>query len=189
MAPLLTVARRTILALWLGMVGLVLALVIGTHVAGLMGYRIVIIRGASMSPTIPLGALVVEQTTAPTEIAPGAVVTMTLPSGPTLTHRVIRVASIDGQPYIETRGDANNAADPTLQPASVVTGVVLFHIPVAGFILAFLGIPTGFLSVVTMLGSLLSCAWLLEELDRDRIHVCSAGTERQRSPGVGAVTQ
>jgi signal peptidase I len=168
MPSLVIIMRRTILAIWLALIGLVLMLVVVTHVAGPMGYRLVIIRGPSMSPTIPLGAVAFEQPIAPGTIAQGDVVTMTLPSGPIVTHRVIRLATVDGQPYIETKGDANNAADPTLQPASIVSGVVRFHLPIAGFLLAFLGIPTGILSVISLLGSLLVSVWLLEELEADR---------------------
>lgn len=168
MASLLTITRRTIFALWLALIGLVLALVAVTHLAGPMGYRIVIIRGPSMAPAIPLGALAFEQPTAPSDIAVGDVVTMTLPSGPIVTHRVIRLATLDGKLYVETQGDANNAADPSLLPASSVIGVVRSHVPILGFILAFLGIPTGIVSMVSMLGSLLACVWMLEEMAGDR---------------------
>jgi signal peptidase len=168
MASVLTITRRTLFALWLGLIGLVLGLVLLTHVVGPLGYRMVIIRGPSMAPTIPLGALAFEQPIASSAVQAGDVVTMVFPNGgPTITHRVIRVQTIDGQPWIETRGDANNAADPNPVPASIVTGVVRSHLPVAGFLVAFLGIPSGILSVVSMLGSLLACVWLLEELEVD----------------------
>lgn len=168
MARLLTITRRTILGIWLLLIGLVLALVLVTHVAGPLGYRILIIRGASMTPTIPLGALVFEQRIPPSSIAQGDVVTVVLPSGTLVTHRVIRMATVDGLPHLETKGDANATADPTLEPATLVSGVVRFHVPLAGFALAFLGIPTGILSVVSMLGSLLASVWLLEDVDTDR---------------------
>jgi signal peptidase I len=163
----LTIARRTLFAVWLSLAGLVLTLAILTHVAGALGYRIVIIRGPSMAPTIPLGALAFEQPIAADAIAVGDVVTMTLPNGTVVTHRVIHLATLDGKPAIETRGDANNAADPSLLPASAVTGIVRSHAPVLGYILAFLGIPSGILSVISMLGSLLACIWLLEEVEGD----------------------
>ena len=127
-----------------------------------------IVRGSSMAPTIPLGALAFEQHIAPDAIQPGDVVTMALPQGAIVTHRVTRVATIDGQPFIETKGDANADIDGALQPATEVTGVVRFHLPLAGFLLAFLGIPTGILSVISMLGSLLAAVWLLEEAEADR---------------------
>lgn len=168
MPALLTITRRTLLALWVALIGVVLALVLVTHVAGPLGYRIVIIRGSSMTPTIPLGALAFEQPIQAGAIAPGDVVTLALPQGTIVTHRVTRVVARDGQVFVETRGDANADADPSLQPATAVTGVVRFYLPVAGFALAFLGIPTGIMSVVSMLGSLLMVVWLLEEVEADR---------------------
>jgi signal peptidase I len=167
MARFLTFTRRTALALWLFLIGTVITLVVLSHVVGPLGYRLVIIRGPSMSPTIPLGAVAFEQPIAASAIQVCDVVTMSLPNGPVITHRVVRVATIDGQPYIETRGDANNTADPTLQPASIVTGVVRSHLPLVGFVLAFLSVPSGIVCVVSMLGSLLATIWLLEEIEAD----------------------
>jgi signal peptidase I len=155
------------LALWLLLMGAVVGLVVLSHVLGPLGYRAVIIRGPSMSPTIPLGALAFEEAIAPSAIRVGDVVTMSIPNGPVVTHRVIRVATLDGQPAIETQGDANNAADPSLQPATVVTGIVRSHVPVLGFLVAFLGVPSGIISIVSMLGSMLVAIWLLEEVLAD----------------------
>ena len=168
MPALLTLTRRTLLVAWVALLGLVLALVLTAHVAGFLGYRVVIIKGSSMSPTIPLGSLVFEQPVASEAIVPGDVVTLGLPQGAVVTHRVVRVGTLDGHPAFETKGDANGATDPVLVPATAVTGVVRFSVPVAGFALAFLGIPTGILSILSMLGSLLASVWLLEDLESDR---------------------
>ncbi len=166
-APL-TIARRTLLVGWVALIGLVLAIVLSTHVAGALGYRVVIITGSSMAPAIPLGALVFEQAEPATQLAVGDSVTLALPHGSIVTHRVTRTVTMDGKVWLEAKGDANAEPDVALYPASAVTGVVRFHIPLAGFALAFLGIPSGILSVVSMMGSLLAARWLLEEVDADR---------------------
>ena len=168
MPALITLTRRTLLAAWVALVGIVLALVLMAHVAGFLGYRVVIIRGSSMAPAIPLGALVFEQTVTPAAIVPGDVVTLALLGAAVVTHRVIGVTNADGRISLETRGDANASPDPALQPATSVTGVVRFFVPLAGFALAFLGIPTGILSILSMLGSLLAAVWLLEDVEADR---------------------
>jgi signal peptidase len=121
-----------------------------------------------MTPTIPLGAVAVEQPIAISAIRPGDVVTLTTANGAVFTHRVTRVATIDNRVYVETKGDANAIVDGALQPATEVSGIVRFNVPFAGFALAFLGIPSGILSVVSMLGSLLASVWLLEEMEADR---------------------
>ena len=165
MNRLLRWCRRGLLVLWLALIGTVLALVLTTRVAPALGYRLVIVRGPSMTPTIPLGALAFERAAKPADIVPGAVVTMTLPSGTIFTHRVTRMATVDGHDQIATKGDANAEDDPTMQPASEVSGVVRFTVPLAGFMLAFLGLPSGLMSVLAMLGSILATIWLLEELE------------------------
>jgi signal peptidase I len=157
--------RRGLLALWIALIGMVLALVLTTHLASAFGYRLVIIRGSSMTPEISLGALAFEQAARPADIAPGQVATITLPSGTVVTHRITRVATLGGQVQVATKGDANLDEDPTLQPASAVSGVVRFTVPIAGYLLAFLGLPSGMVSVISMLGSLLAVMWLLEELE------------------------
>src|SRR3954454_5014836 len=92
MSLILTATRRTLFVTWLALVGAVLALVLMTHVSGPMGYRIVIIRGSSMTPTIPLGSLAFEQPIAADAIKAGDVITMTLPQGAIVPHRVTRTA-------------------------------------------------------------------------------------------------
>jgi signal peptidase len=168
MPGILTIARRTLFAAWVALLGFVLALVLSAHVAGLLGYRVVIIRGASMAPAIPLGAAVFEQTIPAADLRAGDVITLSLPQGAVVTHRVVRVATLDGATYVQTRGDANADPDTALQPATAVTGVVRLAVPLLGFALAFLGIPSGILSVVSMLGSLLAAVWLIEEVEADR---------------------
>ena len=181
MPALLTFTRRTLLVVWVALVGLVLILALTAHAAGFLGYRVVIITGSSMNPTIAVGSLVFEQTVPSDEIVAGDIVTLALPKGAVVTHRVVRVGTLDGRPAFETKGDANAAADPVLHPAADTTGVVRFSIPLAGFALAFLGIPSGILSVLSMLGSLLAAFWLLEEIEADR----RAGAENPDMVGRG----
>jgi len=164
----LSVARRIVLAIWLSLIALVVAAVVVAHGAPMLGYRLVIIRGPSMSPEIEVGALVFEERVPAGDIRPGDIVTLTAPTGAVITHRVVRVAQADGILQFETRGDANPSADPALHPARAISGVVKFSLPIAGFLLAFFTLPTGILSVVSLLGSLLASLWLLEDLEQDR---------------------
>ena len=103
-----------------------------------------------------------------------------MPNGTVITHRVVRLATADGALQIETKGDANTSADPTLHPATGVTGIVRASVPIAGFILGWMTIPSGILSVISMLGSLLVSLWLLEELRRD------AQEDEDAAPDVGS---
>jgi len=156
--------RTGLRAVWLVLAGTALALVLVTHLAPQLGYRLVIIRGSSMTPAIPLGALAFDQAAGPLDIAPGSVVTLTLPSGTVVTHRIVRVVAVNGHVQIATKGDANAGDDPTMQPAAAVYGVVRFTVPLAGFLLAFLDLPSGIVTVLSMLGSILAAIWLLDDL-------------------------
>ena len=108
----LTVTRRCVLAIWLCLLALVVAAAVIAHAAPLWGYRLMILRGPSMGPAVPIGALAFEERVRVSAIQPGDVVTFTLPSGSVVTHRVLRVATADGELQVETKGDANTAADP-----------------------------------------------------------------------------
>jgi len=158
----MTVLRRMLAGLWLSLAVLTLAVVAFSHLAPALGFRVVIVAGSSMSPTIPIGSILAERPPAGVAAA-GDVVTMEMPNGATITHRVTRVVERDGGTWLETRGDANGEPDPALVPASAVSGIVTFHIPVAGFMLAVLGLPTGVACILMTLVALLFAIWLLEE--------------------------
>ena len=161
----MTALRRTLSVLWFCLAIAILAVVGLSHVAPALGYRLVVIAGPSMAPTIPLGAVVGERAGPPASVALGDVVTIGMPNGVSITHRVVRIGEAYGETYLETRGDANDASDPTVAPLSAVTGVVAFQLPMVGFVLAYLAIPTGVLSVVSMLATLMLAIWLLDETD------------------------
>jgi signal peptidase len=173
----ITITRRTLLAIWLGLIGLVLSMVVFSHVAPALGYDLVIIKGPSMEPTMPVGSLAIEREATPEDLATGQIVTFVMPNHVVVTHRITRISDANGTLLIETRGDANAAPDPAMHPATGVTGIVEFHFPIVGFLLAFIAIPIGMISIVSLAGSLLLAAWLLEELEADgrEQDVASAG--------------
>ena len=159
--------RRAAFAAWLFLLTLVVATVVAGHGVPLLGDRLVIISGPSMSPAIPVGSLVLEQRVNTTTLRPGDVVTFGLPNGTVVTHRIVRLSAIDGILHMETKGDANANPDPVLLPVSRISGIVRASLPVAGFVFAYLTLPTGMVSVVSMLVCLLLCIWLLEDWLRE----------------------
>lgn len=173
----ITLLRRVVLTLWAGLIVLVLALVAISHLAPALGYQLIIVKGPSMEPTIPMGSLVFERPVAVADLRPGQVVTFVLPSRVVVTHRITRLGDANGEILIETKGDANAASDPAMHPATGVTGLVHGHLPFAGYLLALLAVPIGMLSAISLLGSILMLAWLLEELEEDRAdEPAAAGT-------------
>ncbi len=155
-------------ALDLALIGVVVVALFGVvlgRVVPLFGASTFVVAGGSMEPTIPLGAAVVVRPVAAGELAVGDVVS--LRSGPqraVFTHRIIRIAARDGQPWLETKGDANDAPDPSITPATAVLGREVLVIPYAGFLVALLSIPSGILFVIALGIVLLVGSWAL---DRD----------------------
>ena len=153
--------------------GLLIALLAGTlalvglaRLAPAMGHRVLIISSGSMTPAIPVGAVVVLDPVTATGVRTGDVVTLRLDNGAVFTHRVMRLVSLGGVPYVETKGDANLAVDPTLTPLDHVIGRVSFTLPFVGFLMAGLPMPAGAATALLAAFTLLTALWLLDEDDR-----------------------
>lgn len=137
----------------------------------LSGRTSLIIGGGSMEPALPLGAAVVVDPVRPADIRVGDVVS--LRSGSQLqsifTHRVTAIVPREGTIWIETKGDANAAVDPSITSTEHVIGRVSATIPYAGFLLALLSVPSGVLFVVLLAAVLLTLTWLLESFEIDLV--------------------
>ncbi len=132
---------RGVLALF---VGLILASYAVPLAYQLRGERLLVVTSGSMAPEIQAGdAVVVRQISSASQLRIGQVVTF-LPRASTLliTHRITGLvpvvrrdltddrAVLDAlgnpvlDPYIRTKGDANDTPDPDLTPATQVRGIV-----------------------------------------------------------------
>ena len=83
-----------------------------------------------------MGSLAAASPVDPTSLRVGDIIAYTHPRSPNITvsHRVVEV--IDGESLgFRTKGDANEAPDPTVVPAENVVGRVTWHIPRIGFAL------------------------------------------------------
>lgn len=148
---------------------LLLAIAALSHFIPMSGRGIYIIRGGSMSPTIPLGSVIAVRTVPAVEIGPGDVVTLRTATGVIVTHRVVSVANTtDGSLQLTTRGDANAFADLPAWPATALVGRVDFWVPYAGYVLALVSTTSGLVSVLSGLGALLLAIWSLQEAEDDR---------------------
>jgi signal peptidase len=127
-----------------------------------------VVGGGSMEPTIPIGAAVVDLPVAASDLRVGDVVSVKVGALQAIfTHRITRLVQRDGAPWIETKGDANETADPSIIPASTVLGRVAAVIPGLGYLVQLLSSLAGVafllsIGTVTLLG-----AWLLETLEDD----------------------
>lgn len=95
-----------------------------------------VVLSNSMSPSIHAGDVVVVDSVDPATVEEGDVITYER-NDELVTHRVIEVMTENGERTFHTQGDANEDPDPTPVPASAVVGVVLFHVPLVGHVIAF----------------------------------------------------
>jgi signal peptidase I len=151
---------------------LVVAVLVGVLLAKLVpltGRQTIVIGGASMEPAIGLGSAIVIKPVPADGLHVGDVVTLQAgPDKALFTHRIIDVVDRADGRWIRTKGDANESPDPTLVHESAVIGRSEFSIPLAGYLIALLSVPTGVLFLVGLGATLLAAAWLLESLELER---------------------
>ena len=136
------------------------------------GGRTMVIGGGSMEPTIPKGSLIL---VAPAdEYGVGDVVAVQQGASTPYTHRITRLAELDGVPYVETKGDANEGPDPAIVPVDSIIGRVDVSLPLLGYLGLLLGSMPGLVGFVALGGSLLLASGALEEWENDHCPVCAA---------------
>jgi signal peptidase I len=183
--------RRVLDAVLIALILVVLFAVILGKVVPLTGRQTIIVGGRSMEPAIGLGAAIVVAPVAATDLHVGDVVSLRAgPDHALFTHRIVDIVDEPDGRWVRTKGDANATADPTLVHASAIAGRLQVAIPLAGYLIALLSIPTGVLFLIGLAATLLAAVWLLEslELDRvDRVRVLSRDRAEMSAalPGLG----
>lgn len=144
---------------------------VATRLAPVLGGEVFVIRGASMTPTIQLGSVIVATRTAAAEIEPGDVVTFRGSNGVVVTHRVIETVVNDGEHLFRTQGDANASPDAFLVPEGALVGVVRASLPLAGYLMAMMAQPSGLISLMAGLAACYVALSIVEEpaVRRDRV--------------------
>lgn len=135
-----------------------------------------VVLSDSMEPAYSAGDVVIVKSVSPENINEGDVVTFDWANAADgrVTHRVIGVERREQQLYFETKGDANEDADPQAVPASQVVGRVWFGIPHIGYGLWFARSKAGITLLVIVPAGLLILAEAWDLLKAVR---ASSGTE------------
>ena len=174
--------RRFLDLLLIALVVVVLVGILLAKLVPLTGRQTIIVGGSSMEPAIGLGAAIVIRPVPPEALAVGDVVTLHAGDKNAIyTHRIIEIVDRPDGRWVQTQGDANAHPDPTLIHSSAIVGRTELAIPLVGFLLALLSIPTGVLFLVGLAATLLASAWLLESLELERATVTMTlvpGTDR-----------
>jgi signal peptidase I len=116
-----------------------------------------IVTSGSMTPTIPLGSVVLIRPEDPSFILPDDIVTFKSSEFPNLvvTHRVVEVSVANGERAFRTQGDANDHPDLELVMPPNLLGRVIFHLPFLGYLSGFVRTQQGWLLLVVTPASIL----------------------------------
>jgi signal peptidase len=129
-------------------------------------YHVFDVLSGSMSPAIPIGTAVVDGEVRADQLATGDVLTFPEPGRPGvyITHRIVAIDQNGAAVQVATKGDANGARDPWALPyAPGATALrVVFAVPLAGYVLGFLGMPLG--RVLLVAAVVLAAALFLADL-------------------------
>ncbi|MEO5884183.1 MAG: signal peptidase I [Candidatus Limnocylindrales bacterium] len=168
-SPPVAILGRLVDVALLAVIAVGLSSVVVGRLLPILGHPVYVVAGPSMVPAIGVGSAVVLETVPASALAVGDVVS--LRSGPAravFTHRIVRIAEQDGEIWLETRGDANDAPDPSITPATAVIGRVTTSLPYAGYLIALLSTVPGLVLVLSTGGLLLALGWWLDALAGDR---------------------
>ena len=129
----------------------------------LLGWQLQAVLSGSMSPTYPVGSLLVVGQIDASDVRAGMPIVFEDPLEPgrIVTHRVVAPVPDDASAF-HTRGDANAAMDPAAVPARLVRGKVLWSVSLLGGVLDWLKWPNGFVLLVIVPAA----ALILTELRR-----------------------
>lgn len=143
-------------ALGVATIAVLLPLCIFLVSAWLLGWQFHNVQSGSMSPTYPVGSLLVTAQIDAAEVEPGMAIVFEDPLEPgrLVTHRVVGAAPGDSLQFV-TQGDANAVSDQAPVPARLVRGRVLWQVSRLGALLDWLQWPRSFIVLVIGPGLLL----------------------------------
>lgn len=115
-------------------------------IPSLLGFQRYVIVSGSMNPTFDRGSIVFSKASAVSELKVGDVITYQPPTSTGIdhlvTHRVSAITAENGKRVFQTKGDANDVADPwKFELQATNQNVVKFSIPYLGHVLIALANP------------------------------------------------
>ena len=162
--------RRLLDAVLIVLILVVVFGVVLAKVVPLTGRQTIIVGGRSMEPAIAMGSAIVVTPVVAADLRVGEVVSLRAGKDKALfTHRIVSIDERSTGTWVHTKGDANVSPDPSPVPAADVVGRVDVAIPLAGYLIALLSIPTGVLFLIGLAATLLAAVWLLESLELDQV--------------------
>ena len=139
----MTFARHIVRGTTTLLVGVVVLAAIAIVVMLRAGYRPEPVLSGSMVPTMPVGSLVIAKAVPAESVEVGDVITFQSPQNPakTITHRVARIRTVDGERRYLTKGDANPTRDPWELSLPGKVGERVATVPALGYVALSLARP------------------------------------------------
>ena len=108
-----------------------------------LGYRPLVVRSGSMTPTLSVGDIAVVDWVHARDVVVGDIISFDYEAldGENVTHRVRSVSTDGNTLQFETRGDANNASERWAAPADELVGRVVTRLPGVGNAVSAFGRP------------------------------------------------
>ena len=124
---------------------------------GLLGHAALAVHGGSMGDSLPRGSVAIARWVEPEDVQPGYVIVMDADgqARPKI-HRVVSVDEENGRTIVQTKGDANEAADPGYQILDGPVAVHTYTLPLLGYAIEFIRTPAGWLFLVALPAALVS---------------------------------
>lgn len=117
----------------------------------LLDARPMVVTSGSMRPVINQGDALIVRPASRESIQVGDIITFQNFGRQNLTtHRVVGIREVSGQPWYQTKGDNNMIPDQDLTPYGAVFGEVRMVLPRAGYLLGFVGTPSGVLLIISL---------------------------------------
>lgn len=135
------VGRLVTVAAFLAALVTVVSLAAITH----SGHQLYTVISGSMTPTFAAGDTVFVSPVEPQDLEPGMIVTFHAPGEAEhlTTHRILSMRPMPTGLFVQTKGDANEDADPNFTSAGNVVGEVGTIVPAVGHWLMFFQSPLG----------------------------------------------
>lgn len=162
---MLRIVRRLLEVVLVTYVVTVLGLAATVQLLPNIGHGLFAVRSESMAPNLRVGDLLMVDRVRPEAVGIGDVVTISIGAGSNVTHRVVSVTPTDAGPMFTTKGDANPTADPVAHRADQLRGRLALAMPLLGYLLAMLTMPSGIAALFSIGATLLTSVWLLDEVD------------------------
>ena len=130
-------------------------------------YKIMTVLSGSMEPTIKMGSVVIMKPSEDYKIGDIITFQKTARAKNPITHRIVEMEVIEGNPVYITKGDANEDPDSGRVYKNQIIGKVLFSIPFLGYAVDFVRKPIGFILVIVVPGAII----ILDELRKIFIEI------------------